>query len=186
MSVNKGDDYIDSRDVINEIAELESDREALSDAIDEAKEALEEAQKAVNEAKEDIDLANHGTSQAIDEACAVLGVRENALAEAQEAYDNAKADLEEWDESEEATQLKELQDLNDQCENEGDWSYGVTLIHDSAFEDYARREAEDLGLISSDTRWPATCIDWEQAADELKADFTTIEWGDETYHMRAC
>ena len=181
----KGKDYIDSRNVIDTIEEFESDREALVDAVKEAKEALDEAMNAVLEAEEAVDLANHGTSQEISEACAVLNVRKEAFENAQKAYDVAKADLEEWDDSPDAENLKELKELNDKCENEGDWSHGVTLIHESAFEDYAKQTAEDLGLISSDTQWPATCIDWGQAADELKQDYTCIEWGEETYYMRS-
>jgi antirestriction protein len=34
-------------------------------------------------------------------------------------------------------------------------------------EDYAQQFAEDLDLISEDSRWPNDCIDWERAAREL-------------------
>jgi DNA repair exonuclease SbcCD ATPase subunit len=182
-SVSKGQDYIDSRDVMNNIEELENDREELSDAFDSALEAIEGAQKTLEEA-EKARLGYTDPDDLKEKQEAVYEARE-ALAKAQEAYDEAKADLEEWDESSDADDLKDLKELDDMCSNEGEWSYGATLIHESAFEDHARQEAEDCGLLENCNKWPCTCIDWEQAADELKQDYTCIEWGDETYYMRA-
>ena len=65
-----------------------------------------------------------------------------------------------------------------------DWTYGEMLIRDSYFEEYARQLAEDIGAIPSDARWPCTCIDWEQAARELRMDYTAVEFGDVTYWVR--
>jgi multidrug efflux pump subunit AcrA (membrane-fusion protein) len=183
-NVSKGDDYIDSRDVITLVDELTNDREICKDSVDGAQEALGEAQTAYDEAKEALDLLSFNDDR--EEAQKAYDEAQSALEVAQTDYDNAKADLEEWDDSEDAEQLKDLTELCELCENEGDWSYGVTLVHESAFEDHAKQEAEDCGLLENCNKWPANCIDWEQAADELKADYTVIEWGDETYYMRAC
>ena len=65
-----------------------------------------------------------------------------------------------------------------------EWSYGVTLIREDCFEDYARELAEDIGAISKDTSWPATCIDWEQAANELKMDYTEVDFNGVSYYVR--
>ena len=65
----------------------------------------------------------------------------------------------------------------------GDW-YPLILVREGYFEDFAREEAESLGLIQDDAKWPANCIDWEQAADELKVNYTTVEFGDTTYYYR--
>ena len=65
----------------------------------------------------------------------------------------------------------------------GDW-YPLTLIRDDYFEDYARELAEDCGLIPDDAKWPATCIDWEQAARELRMDYTSTTWGGVVYWYR--
>ena len=65
-----------------------------------------------------------------------------------------------------------------------DWTYGVTLIRDTYFVDYARELAEDLGLIDKNASWPATCIDWERAARELRMDYTSVEFDDVTYWVR--
>lgn len=65
----------------------------------------------------------------------------------------------------------------------GDW-YPITLVRDSHFRDFAQQEAEDLDLIKADARWPNNCIDWDQAADELKSDYTTVEFDGVTYWYR--
>lgn len=155
-SISSSDDIIDSRDVIARIEELESDRESLSDAVTEAQEEF-----------------SGGCGDDVD--------RQNAMS----ALASAKEDLQEWDDSEDAEELKKLKELAEKCENEGDWTHGVSLINDNYFEDYAKQTAEDLGLISGETQWPATCIDWERAANELKSDYTCIEWDDETFYLRA-
>lgn len=62
----------------------------------------------------------------------------------------------------------------------GDW-YPITLIRESYFENYARELADDIGAIKDDAAWPYTCIDWWQAARELKMDYTTTEFNGVTY-----
>jgi hypothetical protein len=66
-----------------------------------------------------------------------------------------------------------------------DWQYGEALIRDSYFRDYAEQLADDLGLISDTARWPATCIDWERAADELKQDYTEVDFDGTSYYIRS-
>lgn len=66
-----------------------------------------------------------------------------------------------------------------------DWEYGATFILGSYFKEYAQELAEDIGAINRDARWPNDCIDWDQAADELKADYSTVEVGKYTYYVRA-
>lgn len=65
-----------------------------------------------------------------------------------------------------------------------DWENGTTLIRDSYFTTYAQQYAEDIGAISDEMSWPATCIDWEQAADELKCDYTCIDYDGVSYWVR--
>lgn len=64
----------------------------------------------------------------------------------------------------------------------GDW-YPVTLIHDMYFEDYARDLAEEIGDVKP-SHWPYTCIDWAQAARELQADYSTVEYDGSTFWYR--
>lgn len=91
----------------------------------------------------------------------------------------------EWEESEEGQELKTLLKVQEQAEGYSDWRYGETLIRDSHFEDYARELAEDLGYIKRDVQWPYTCIDWERAANDLRMDYTSIDFDGVDYLMRA-
>lgn len=82
-------------------------------------------------------------------------------------------------------ELKALQELARQGANYApDWEYGEALIRDSYFEEYAQQLAEDCGMIQEGARWPYTCIDWEQAASELKVDYTPIDFDGVTYWIR--
>lgn len=83
---------------------------------------------------------------------------------------------------EELEELEELRELRDEIR---EWSNGVTLIPESEFEDYARDLAEDIGAVSGDKKWPATCIDWEEAARELKYDYSACEYQGTTYYYRS-
>lgn len=66
---------------------------------------------------------------------------------------------------------------------EGAW-YPVTLVRDSYFRDYAQELAEESGWVPTDAPWPARCIDWEQAAWELRMDYTSTEFDGVTYWYR--
>jgi hypothetical protein len=63
--------------------------------------------------------------------------------------------------------------------------YEPTLVHEDYFVQYAEQLAEDIGAISADATWPNDHIDWEAAADALKADYTTVDYNDETYYTRS-
>lgn len=65
-----------------------------------------------------------------------------------------------------------------------DWEYGETLIRDSYFQQYAEELAEDIGAIKADATWPNNCIDWEQAARELRMDYTAVDFDGVTYWVR--
>lgn len=65
-----------------------------------------------------------------------------------------------------------------------DWYHGSTLIREDHFKDYAQQYAEDTGAVNDDAGWPNSCIDWDKAADELQADYSSVELGDHTYLVR--
>ena len=60
-----------------------------------------------------------------------------------------------------------------------------TLISDSYFKTYAEELAEDIGAIDPKARWPLSHIDWEAAADELKHDYRSAEYGSTKYWYRS-
>jgi hypothetical protein len=85
----------------------------------------------------------------------------------------------------EIEEYAKLQALCDEAEDySSDWKYGATLIRDSHFQAYAQDFAEDIGAIDRNAEWPLGCIDWEKAADELKSDYTAVEFDGVTYWVR--
>lgn len=89
-------------------------------------------------------------------------------------------------EYERLVQLRELIDLLEIASMDSA-ADGIFAVEDSDFEDYAQELAEDVcddWRLIRDNRWPFSCIDWEKAADELKADYTSIEWQGWTYWTR--
>jgi hypothetical protein len=85
----------------------------------------------------------------------------------------------------EAAELATLQALAKDGENYADdWQYGATLVRDSYFEQYAEELAADIGAIDPKASWPLNCIDWEAAADQLKIDYTAIDFDGVTYWVR--
>ena len=117
--------------------------------------------------------------------------RVEELRDEREAFEESEPSGVQWasvelDEAEELATLEEL--LSDLCGRggdeqwEGDW-YPVTLVRDSYFQDYAQELAEDCGFASGN-KWPARCVDWEQAARELQMDYSAVEFDGVTYWYR--
>ena len=75
--------------------------------------------------------------------------------------------------------LKTLNELDTTGEDSAeDWEWGVAVIRDSYFREYAQELAEDIGAIHDGmqwAQWPMYHIDWESAAHELKIDYTPLE-----------
>ena len=88
-------------------------------------------------------------------------------------------------EPDEKDELEALRKLAGEAGSSPDWEYGETLIRDSYFRDYAQELAEDCGMIKSDCSWPYTCIDWDQAANELKMDYFCVDFDGVDYWIRA-
>lgn len=63
-----------------------------------------------------------------------------------------------------------------------DWEYGEMLIRDDYFETYAKELAKECYTLP-DT-WPHRHIDWAAAAEELKQDYTAVDFGGVTYWVR--
>lgn len=85
----------------------------------------------------------------------------------------AECERAEWENQEEFESLKEVIDYVTKYN---------TLIREDLFPKYALELAEETG-VDTDS-WPATCIDWDRAADELKSDYTCIEFAGESYMVR--
>lgn len=156
----KYDDVIDSRDVIARIEELQGEREALTDAVEEVRDELDKLDPSRTEDLDDVE-------------------------DLKSQLKEAEAALDEWD-ADNAHELKELTDLASEGEDySSDWKYGETLIRDSYFRDYAQELAEELDLVKEGVNWPYTCIDWDRAARELQMDYSAVEFGDITFWVRS-
>ena len=145
--ISNTDNIIDSRDVIARFEELEGERDALQEAVDEAREALEEGEK--------LDLFD------------------------------AEKELDEWN-SENEEEYEALKSLCEDGESyASDWSFGATLIHEDYFTDYAEQLCRDIGDIPNDLPDYIACnIDWDGVAQDLKVDYTEIDFDGQTYLVR--
>jgi len=80
-------------------------------------------------------------------------------------------------------ELNPLATFAEQGENyAADWNHGTTLINVDYFETYAKELHEDIN--ESNDNWPYNCIDWTVAADELKVDYSEIDFNGESYLVR--
>ena len=157
MTISNMDDMINSRDVIERIEELESERGALVADL--------------NDAKEHPAMGDDANDPA-------------AIVKAENAVMDAMAALAAWDD-ESADELAALKALAEEAEGyAADWKYGETLIRDSYFRDYAMELADNIGAIPANAAWPLTCIDWGQAARELQMDYTAVSFGGVRYWVR--
>ena len=126
-NVDNGQDILDSRDIIERISELESER---------------------------LDL----TEDKADE-------------------------LATWDEDYKP-ELDALLALAEEGEGSPDWSHGESLIRESYFKRYAEDFADDIGAIDRNANWPVNCIDWDEAAEQLKQDYFEVDFDGVTYLIR--
>ncbi|MGD9670265.1 MAG: hypothetical protein AB7U75_14705 [Hyphomicrobiaceae bacterium] len=134
MSISNTDDTIAMSDLLDAIAEIEDEYNALKDAA---------------ESGEDSDL------EALDEFCDTSG----------------------W------TVMNDLVDeVTQSC---GDWQHEV-LISESYFKEYAQELAEDIGAVNRNADWPNNCIDWDAAAEQLKMDYTEVDFDGKAYWIRSC
>ena len=149
--MENNEDIIDSRDIISRIEELESE---IDGKIEELKEELAELHSEFEETGE-LD------QERVDEI-------EDELADLSEGKHSS---------DDEVVELAILKELSNEGEDASeDWNDGSTMIRYNYFEDYARELAEDCCDMKAADAWPFTCIDWEKAADELKMDYTEIDF----------
>jgi hypothetical protein len=165
----------EARDYIVEEIERDADQRAECAEEGQEAEATKEHDEAIKRLNDANDEAEYGETigQYHYWISAVDGV---------DAFEDA-SDFEE---------LQALKALADEAEGSPDWSYGETLIRESHFEDYAQELAEDTCPFPSNSSeakllnsWPYRCIDWSQAARELRMDYFEVTFDGVTYLIRA-
>ena len=94
-------------------------------------------------------------------------------------------EIESW-KSDFENELKQIEDI-DTIENEcSEFSYGETLIDEDDFEEYCQEFIEDCGYISKDMPMIiSNNIDWTGIADDMKQDYSEIEYQGNTYLYRS-
>lgn len=90
----------------------------------------------------------------------------------------------EWDSSD-GERIKAIRNLKEEI-GSSEWDYGISFIKDGYFVEYAEQLAEDIGAIDRNASWPLNHINWEFAAEDLKSDYSSVEFDGETYWYKDC
>ena len=93
-------------------------------------------------------------------------------------------EIESWKEDFE-DELKEIEEI-DTIENElgSEFDYGVTLVDVDDFEEYVEDLLDELGYIPKD--FPSWIeIDWEATANNVRQDYTEVEYQGNSYLGRS-
>jgi hypothetical protein len=169
---NWGDNTIDSRDIIAKHEELQDEFDSLVEDLNNAKEDFEDFLKlADEELKED--------NEDFEYRCKSF----------RDAIEDAQESLDQFNQSFDKDELDTLTEIISQGEDSSDWSHGETLIKESYFTQYIEELVNDCYEMPSeftDGKWPWThmSMNWEEAADEAKADYNEICVDGETYLIR--
>jgi len=154
----RGDAYIDSRDVIERMEELESE---LTDAHDTEYEEWVDSEKVPDDKSDEVPAKFEDWLHWVN--------------------DTGPAHLY-WDEVDEYLALRDL--AEEASPYSADWRHGEQLIRADKFAEFAEELAYDIGAIDRNANWPLSHIDWDAAAEELKQDYTSVDFDGTEYLMR--
>ena len=99
------------------------------------------------------------------------------------AVDESREVLKAWDE-ENAEELKVLKSLADEAEGcADDWRDGATLVRESYWAEYCRELVSDIGDMPREIP-PYIEIDWEATAENIRADYMSVDFDGVTYYVR--
>ena len=93
-------------------------------------------------------------------------------------------ELESWKEdwSDELNAIREINELEEGICN-GEFDFGIALIADDDFEHFVVQDLEDCGYIPENfPTWIE--IDWERTANNVKMDYSEVEFRGTTYLYR--
>ncbi len=182
--VSNIDDVIDSRDMIENIEELQDEIETLEDEHETLYNQVAASDIEIFDLQSELDNLDTTDEDKHDEQSLYL----------QNKIDNA--------EDERSVTLLRLGEVVDSLEvtNEThsvleavaqdargynvDFDSGAMLIVEDYFETYARDLAADIGTMPKDMEWPLSFIDWSAAADALKVDYASIDYDGQEYWIR--
>jgi len=176
------DDTIDSRDVIARVEELESDIESWNEDIDEHETNMSDLEEEISEAEAEAQELDDDKDA--DEIEQIENNIDGLRTDISDIEDNIKTIRDDISEAEE--ELNPLKAFADEAEGYApDWNYGATLVRDSYFEDYARELVNDIGDLPSELpAYIENNIDWEGVADDIQADYSSVDFDGEEYWVR--
>lgn len=170
-TISNRDDIIDSRDVIERIEELQDEKDSeISLLIN----RTDDAQKEIADLETEIEACEDQNEE--DELREKLDALKEELDEAE-----SKKESYEFDEEDELSALIALQE-----EAEGyasDWRHGETLIRETYWTEYVKYLLDDIGDLPRDLP-DYIEIDWDATADNIKADYTEVDYGGVAYMIR--
>jgi hypothetical protein len=129
ISIDNGQDIIDSRDIIVRIEELEEERTELVENVQFATAAHEISVIKAAEDKSEVLTEDEFSTR--------------------ESVTDAEGFLSDWDDDN-GNELKALQALAEEGEGCSDWPHGTPLIRDSYFEEYADMLQQDYTSVNFD------------------------------------
>ena len=91
-------------------------------------------------------------------------------------------DMEVYFDEDEQKELEELENMESEIP---EWQHGETLIPEDDWVEYCEELCTDLGYISQDFPWWIE-IDWKATAENIKVDYSEIEYQGTTYLYRSC
>lgn len=101
-----------------------------------------------------------------------------------QALQAAREALAEWDASDDAEELSKLRAFRDDVSSP-EWSYGLTLIRESYWEEYCEELVKDIGDLPNGIP-NYIVIDWTATAQNLAQDYSTAELDGDTIYYRSC
>ena len=102
-----------------------------------------------------------------------------------EEVDDLKSEIEALEadfDNDEQTELTELEAMESEIP---EWRHGETLIPEDEFVDYCEELCKDIGDVPREIPWYIE-IDWDKTAENIRQDYSEVEYQGTTYLYRNC
>lgn len=170
--IDSKQDSISMEDITDRLEELEGE----CSNIEELRETAEELERDYNSVYEDPDTSDEAKDELADE----LADARKELHDAEAWAANNPEDAEEFQVLSEI--VNELQGNGGDHQWRGDW-YPHTLIRESCFVEHCQDLLSDIGDLPKDL--PSYIeIDWQKTADNLRVDYSEVEYEGVTFLYR--
>ena len=96
-------------------------------------------------------------------------------------------ELKTLDPKEDKEEIKEILELKKEVSSYGgdSWEHGIIFISEYEWKYYCENFAEEVGYIDNLDNNPLQhCIDWDQWADNMSMDYSSVEFRGQSYYYR--